>query len=269
MTPFLRGRLPNCLVTGMDTDREALAAKTDELALENLIESHKQWMLSIASDVTHRYITDSDDEWSVALMAFSEAVQAYEEEKGSFRAFASVVIKRRLLDHIRSQWRHQGEIHVMPGAFDGNFGDEESESPGAAELEAQSSVARLSQEAEAKADAAAQAREEIAAAQELLKPYGFSFFDLADASPHAEKTKAACAQAVKALLGDAAMMASMKKNRALPMKELEAASGVKRKLLDRHRRYIIAAAEILSGDYPVLAEYLGYIRNVLKGNSGG
>jgi len=103
----------------MDTDREVLAAKTDELALEKLIESHKQWMLSIASDTTHRYITDSDDEWSIALMAFSEAVQSYEQDKGSFRGFASVVIKRRLLDYIRSQWRHQGEVHVMPGAFDG------------------------------------------------------------------------------------------------------------------------------------------------------
>ena len=37
-----------------------------------------------------------------------------------------------------------------------------------------------------------------------------------------------------------------------------------RKILDRHRRYIIAAAEILSGEYPVLAEYLGYIRKALK-----
>ena len=56
----------------------------------------------------------------------------------------------------------------------------------------------------------------------------------------------------------------MRKNKALPMKELELASGVARKILDRHRRYIIAAAEILSGEYPVLAEYLGYIRKALK-----
>ena len=249
----------------MDIDREALAAKTDERALENLIESHKPWMLSIASDVTHRYITDSDDEWSVALMAFSEAVQSYEAVKGSFRAFASVVIRRRLLDHIRAQWRYKDEVHVLSGAFDGDFGEGEGEEPGAAELEAQARVAELSGEADAKADAAAQARAEIAAAQELLKPYGFSFFDLAESSPHAEKTKAACAQAVKALLEDPRLLEAMRRSKSLPMKELEKASGVKRKVLDRHRRYIIAAAEILSGDYPVLAEYLGYIRNVLKG----
>ena len=113
-------------------------------------------------------------------------------------------------------------------------------------------------------DPAAAAREEIAAAQEILKPYGFSFFDLAESSPKAEKTKAACCSAVIALLKDEELLDKMRKNKALPMKELEKASGVARKILDRHRRYIIAAAEILSGEYPVLAEYLGYIRKALK-----
>ena len=222
----------------METDRLALAAKTDEQALNNLIETQKSWILKVCSDVTHRYITDSDDEWSTALLAFHEAVQSYDESKGTFLAFASVVIRRRLLDDIRSQWRHKGEIHVLPG--------------------------ELKEEPDRSIDTAQAAREEIAAAQAILKPYGFSFFDLAESSPKAEKTKAACCSAVIALLNDGELLDKMRKNKALPMKELEKASGVARKILDRHRRYIIAAAEILSGEYPVLAEYLGYIRKALK-----
>ena len=226
------------IVKGMETDRLALAAKTDEQALNNLIETQKSWILKVCSDVTHRYITDSDDEWSTALLAFHEAVQSYDESKGTFLAFASVVIRRRLLDDIRSQWRHKGEIHVLPG--------------------------ELEEEPDRSIDTAQAAREEIAAAQAILKPYGFSFFDLAESSPKAEKTKAACCSAVIALLKDGELLDKMRKNKALPMKELEKASGVARKILDRHRRYIIAAAEILSGEYPVLAEYLGYIRKALK-----
>ena len=222
----------------METDRSALAAKTDEQALNNLIEAQKPWILRVCSDVTHRYITDSDDEWSTALLAFHEAVQSYDESKGTFLAFASVVIRRRLLDDIRSQWRHKGEIHVLPG--------------------------ELEEEPDRSIDTAQAAREEIAAAQAILKPYGFSFFDLAESSPKAEKTKAACCSAVTALLKDGELLDKMRRNKALPMKELEKASGVARKILDRHRRYIIAAAEILSGEYPVLAEYLGYIRKALK-----
>ena len=222
----------------METDRLALAAKTDEQALNNLIEAQKSWILRVCSDVTHRYITDSDDEWSTALLAFHEAVQSYDESKGTFLAFASVVIRRRLLDDIRSQWRPKGEIPELPG--------------------------ELEEEPDRSIDTAQAAREEIAAAQAILKPYGFSFFDLAESSPKAEKTKAACCSAVIALLKDGELLGKMRKNKALPMKELEKASGVARKILDRHRRYIIAAAEILSGEYPVLAEYLGYIRKALK-----
>ena len=239
-----------------------MEAKTSEAALNNLIEMQKGWILRCCSDVTHRYVTDSDDEWSVALLAFHEAVQSYEADKGAFPAFASVVIKRRLLDHIRSQWRYKGEIHVLPGAFDGDFAAEEDEAPDAVSLEVQSRVAQMS--AGPAVDPAAAAREEIEAAQAILKPYGFSFFDLADSSPRAEKTKQACCLAVVALLKNEGLLEKMRKNKTLPMKELSEVSGVARKILDRHRRYIIAAAEILSGEYPVLAEYLGYIRKVLK-----
>ena len=56
------------------------------------------------------------------------------------------------------------------------------------------------------------------------------------------------------------MMRQMRKNGALPVKELCQRSGAHKKLLEHHRRYIIAAAEILDGDYPHLAEYLRYVR---------
>jgi RNA polymerase sigma factor len=48
------------------------------------------------------------------------------------------------------------------------------------------------------------------------------------------------------------------------MKELVSATGISRKILDRHRRYIIAAVEILSGDYPLLAEYMQFIKDYNK-----
>ena len=139
--PPLNSQAAGGIVKGMETDRLALAAKTDEQALNNLIEAQKPWILRVCSDVTHRYITDSDDEWSTALLAFHEAVQSYDESKGTFLAFASVVIRRRLLDDIRSQWRHKGEIHVLPG--------------------------ELEEEPDRSIDTAQAAREEIAAAQDI------------------------------------------------------------------------------------------------------
>jgi len=259
ISPFNSGRFtrrPKGEKTVYDPEQEALAAKTDEESLNNLIRQHKQWILRCASETAHRYITDSDDEWSAALLAFTEAVRDYEPEKGSFRGFAAVVIRRRLLDELRSQGRHSAEIVAMPGAFDGELSPEEASG---VDLQIQTALARSAMERSAD-DSAQRAREEIGAMQELLQGYGFSFFDLADCSPKAEKTRKTCAQAVRALLADPALLEKTRRSHALPMKELAAASGTPRKILDRHRKYLIAAAEILSGDYPILAGYMDFIR---------
>ena len=109
-------------------------------------------------------------------------------------------------------------------------------------------------------DSGARAREEIAEMQEILSEYGFSFFDLAEASPKAEKTKQSCGAAIRTLVASVILMAAMRLRRLLPVKELSEKSGVVRKILDRHRKYIIASAEILDGDFPILASYLSYVK---------
>ena len=52
----------------------ALAAKTDAPVREALIRDHEELILKTASRASYRYVTKSDDEWSVALCAFSDAV---------------------------------------------------------------------------------------------------------------------------------------------------------------------------------------------------
>src|SRR5690606_2812765 len=55
-----------------------------------------------------RYIDPShDDEYSIALAAFNEAIDGYQEGAGkSFLGFAETVIRRRLIDHVRREQRH-------------------------------------------------------------------------------------------------------------------------------------------------------------------
>jgi len=233
-----------------------LAAKKDESQFGLLAEANKQWILKCASQTVHRYVTDSDDEWSIALMAFSEAVQSYDESKGSFRPLASVIIKRRLTDYLRSEGKHGAEVAVTPGAFDGDLDGDDA---AGVNLHVQQTVAQASL-ARSADDSAERAREEISEMQDILHEYGFSFFDLAACSPKAEKTKKSCGQAIRTLIASAILMARMRLKRLLPVKELSEASGVIRKILDRHRKYIIAGAEILDGDFPILASYLKFIK---------
>ncbi len=220
------------------------------------MEENEKWILGCASKSAHRFVTKSDDEWSVALMAFSEAVRSYDDGKGEFLPFASVVIKRRILDYLRSEGRRSGEVSVAPEVFEGEIPEDNAES---VHLMVQQKIVEDSFESDAERNAPT-AKEEIEKVQKLLEKYGFSLFDLAECSPKAEKTKKCCADAVNALLSGEDLLDKMKKSASLPIKELCDKSGVKRKILERHRKYIIAAAEILGGDFPVLAEYMNYIR---------
>ncbi len=239
-----------------ELEQMALAAKVDEEQFGILAKRHKVWMLHIASEATHRYITDSDDAWSIALTAFHEAVQRYDESKGSFRGLAALVIRRRVVDYLRSEGKHADELCVTPAAFEGSLGEEDS---AGVNLQVQRRMAEAASDAPGE-DTASMAREEIAEIQGILQLYGISFFDLADASPKAEKTKQSCARAVRALVASALLMARMRLRRLLPIKELSAASGVIRKILERHRKYIIASAEILDGDFPILSGYLAFMK---------
>ena len=242
-----------------ELEQKVLAAKADEQIFNELVESHKTWMLRVAHETTHRYITDSDDEWSIALMAFSEAVKSYELDKGSFRGLAAMVIRRRIVDYLRTEGRHADEFSVTPAAFEDGLDEEEA---GGINLQVQQRMAEEADDAPGE-DTASLAREEIAEMQGILQLYGFSFFDLADASPKTEKTRKSCGQAVRTLIATAILMAQMRLKRLLPIKELSEASGVIRKILERHRKYIIAAAEILDGDFPILAGYMAFIKKEL------
>lgn len=227
----------------------ALSAARNEHRREELIRSQEQTILRTASAACRRFVSRSDDEWSVALCAFSKAVDVYDEAKGDFLPFAQMLIKRELIDYFRAQKSVLREISVAPHVLEG--GGEPEEDPSGAYL----AVVKSSREASDHS-----LREEILAANELLSTYGFRFFDLTECSPQQDKTRKECAVAIRFMLTDSALFAALEKTRKLPIKALAAASGISRKTLDRYRKYIIMAVLILDGDYPQLAEYLKFVK---------
>ncbi|MCR4909340.1 MAG: RNA polymerase subunit sigma [Lachnospiraceae bacterium] len=245
---------------------EVVAAKTDETRLNALIANHRNFILACASRTVRRFVTESDDEYSVALSAFYEAVQNYSQDKGHFRSFAAQVIRRRLIDFIRSEARHSGEIPVEPWSMDGEV--EEDEEAAWTQMAVRSKSAQISyMSAPAGMDSSVpgslSVRDEIEAMQDILRQYGFSFYDLADVSPKADKTKRGCAEIIAGMLREPSLMTFLRETGTLPIKELCQETKVRRKVIERHRKYIIAAAEIFYGDFPMLEEYFGYVKEVI------
>ncbi len=236
-------------MTATRTDpQEILQAAKDPKALEQLIVQYRPFILREAGIACRRYLTEEDDEWSIALNAFSQAVADYTPDKGGFPAFARLIIRRRLIDYYRSQKKFQAEIPASH-AFSDPDPDAEPD-PLAAEV-----AEHLSEQ-----PAENPLPEEIREANALFVGYGFTFMDLADCSPKAEKTRAACARAVRYMLVNPVLISEMRRTRQLPIKILEKNAEVPRKILERHRKYLIAAAEILTGNFPGLAAYLRFVK---------
>ncbi len=234
----------------INQDIRAIRAQQNDAEMNRFVEGSKTFILRCASRTCKRFITESDDEFEIAMVAFWEAVQKYDATSGNFDSFAALVIRRRLMDFFDSQSRQTREIvagHSM------TWEDDEVHENGII-AEVQKVIVR---DAEKNSDAI---REEIEALGDILKEYGFTFFDLAEASPKAAKTKKSCARAVNWMLATAERVFRMRKSKSLPVKTISAALNIAQKILERHRRYIIASTEILDGDYPFLSEYVNYIR---------
>ncbi|MEA4986540.1 MAG: RNA polymerase sigma-I factor [Anaerovorax sp.] len=224
-------------------------AAVDNLKMEELIKRYESFILRCASSATHRYITKNDDEWSIALLAFSQAVHDYNAEKGAFLSFAELVIRRRMVDFLRSEMRYKSEIPIEPTLFHSE--PSENASSLALHIEVTKKTIKSDQ---------IDLKLEIETTSEIFSSYGFTFFELTDCSPKAEKTKKACAKAVCYVLKNELLLHNLRKSKLLPIKIIEKNAKVPRKILERHRKYIIAAVEILSGEYPGLADYMRFIR---------
>lgn len=75
--------------------------------IEALVEDYIPFIVKTISSITKRYVSmENDDEFSIGLSAFYEAICKYESNKGDFLSFAQLVIKSRLLNYLSSENKH-------------------------------------------------------------------------------------------------------------------------------------------------------------------
>ena len=73
---------------------ERVAEATNDKKLKNdLIGEYQNFILAAASKTLKRSVTTSDDEYIIAMMAFGDAIDGYNENKGNFLGFAKTVIR--------------------------------------------------------------------------------------------------------------------------------------------------------------------------------
>ena len=212
---------------------------------EELFQNNEAFILRTASFVLGRPVSRSDDEYSIALSAFWEAAQSHDPSKGSLQTYASVVIRHRLIDFIRSNRHYGQELSVEPDVFSGEISDD-------SEIEG----LRTSIEKKLVQDMPDRTLpEEIAELAAILQRYQIDFFDLPNACPKAKKTRSVCLKAARFVCAIAELLNRLRRTLKLPAAEMETGVPIARKLLDKFRKYIIASVEIEAGDFPGIQEY--------------
>lgn len=209
-----------------------------------LISSFKPFIAKTVSSVCRRYINESDDEFSIGLIAFNEAIDKYTPEKGSsLLAFAETLVKRRVIDYLRSQSRNKDLILDLSLENEGNSAQEY--------LEAEKSMQEYEKLKETE-----KRREEIMRYQKQLSEFEVTFADLAENSPKHADAREGAVSIAKLLVGDPELNEILFTKKRLPIKQLEAKVNVSRKTIERNRKYIIAVSIILNGDFLYLHEYI-------------
>ncbi len=193
----------------------------------------------------------SDDEFSIALLAVSEAIDSYDPAKNDFWAYSAMIIRNRLADLYRKESRSK-EFSVSPDAIDGNTVQDDPEFAVSLEIGEKIRVKSLGVDQGLK--------EEMESFEEEIGRYGIGMEDLVESSPKSRKTREGCAGVLRLIFMPPPLTELLKKSKKLPITEILARGNADRKLMERHRKYLIAAAVILEGDYPQLSEYLKYLK---------
>lgn len=211
----------------------------------NFISKYTDFILASSSKAIGRYVRKEDDAFSVAMLAFDEAILKYNKDKGDFFAFASLIIKNRLIDEYRKN-KKDNTVLFSTMATENDEGDVEE-----FEIVGQSDVIN---------DVAV----EIEDFKEEIAKYDISLFELPKYTPKSYKTKLAVFDVLMFIKENETVKKSILRHKIIPAALICESLNLKPKLLERHRKYIIAATVILSGDYPIMSEYIYNLKGVAK-----
>ena len=226
-------------------------AKEDMLIADALISDYMPFIMAQVSNVMKRSVdVTKEDELSIAMIAFHEAINSYSKTRGNFLSYAALLIRNRIIDYWRKNNRHNQVISldtpinedVSSAAIDYVISDEVSHEEQLVVREA--------------------TKEEIIELSEQMQSFGVSLTDVSDNSPKQERTLKSCQAVVAYAKDDEQLMEDFLRTKRLPLAELAKETKVARKTIERHRKYIIALLLIYSNGYEIIR---GHLAEVMKG----
>ena len=208
----------------LDKIMSELDIHRDAEQINDLIKQYDPFIISTVSKAKNEYVqVENDEAYSIGLLAFVEAIERYELNKGPFLPFCQLVITSRVRTHMQKERKH---AHV---AFDDI--DYESIEVGVVD--------------QYQFEEASNLRDEIIALESALKAFNIKFSDLVKYAPkHVDTRKNTIDIAIKTQ-EDPMMMAFLYEKKRLPITKMAERLKASLKTIMTYKHFIITVILII------------------------
>ena len=194
-----------------------------------LIKDYMPLIVKTISSITGRYVSvENDDEFSIALIAFKEAVDKYREERGSFSSFVKLVISSRIKNYL-----------VKENKFNNVDSIEELKDNGIDISDVYHTPIESSDDLSI----------EIVNLKEEINKFGFSFEDLVEEAPKHDDTRKRAINISENVNSDVLLKSFMYEKKRLPIKQISMKFSVTEKIIKRSKKFIISVVIILDKNF--------------------
>lgn len=254
----------------------------DERLRQQFLAEHQSYVAEVASEICNKSIEPAKDaEYTLAFAAFADAIDRFDPQSdSSFFAYAEAVISDRLAEFVNrgdglitqavpvfkqpnKPQANQQQVYKQQADKQQEYKQHVDKQQADKQQEQKQHVDKQQedkhkQHTDKQQDSPRiqERQSEIMDLQDVLGQFGIEWAQWADESPKTDELNQKLFSVSQILAGDPELMRQLLKERKLPMKQLAAATGQARNVLERHRHYIIAIAVLFYGPFPNLRNYL-------------
>ncbi len=231
-------------------DRLTLIKSGNMEERDKFISEYIPFIIKSITKVTNRYIEiENNDEYSIGLEAFNEAINRYELSKGTFIKFAETVIRSRIIDY-------QRKVKNVNKIISLNNGNLNNENEGKIELQDSLKEDDFTKSLDIK--------DQISRLKDILKVYDITLEELIEESPKHVDSRINAINIARQISKDEELMEIIRDKKILPMKRITEKIDVTKKILKGNRKFIIATVIILDKDLDLLASYISAVEGRVK-----
>ena len=198
-------------------------------SVDKLIQDYMAFIVKTVSSITGRYVSiENDDELSIALIAFKEAIDKYEESRGSFSSFAKLVISSRVKNYLIKENRNN-KVESIEALKEKGID--------------------ISEVAEVVVEESDELSNEIGKLKGEIEAFGFTFEDLVDEAPKHGDTRKNAIELSEKVSKEKTLTDFMYEKRRLPIKKISVKFSVTEKVIKRSKKFIISVVIIIDKNF--------------------